>query len=100
MTNIQLKLKLTSPEREDTLGLHGSHGTVHNTRVGPVNGSLLEHLALVLDQKLDSLDRSGSCLGNSRGNAGQHKVLRKSQLLAAHDEVFCSLMVLKFKRHY
>ena len=42
---------------------------------------LLNHLILVLDEKLHSLDGGSGGLGHTRGHAGQHEVLDEPQLL-------------------
>ena len=79
-------LHLTSPEGVYTLCLEDPDSTVRHTIVGLVKTSLLDHLILVLDQQLHSLDRSGDCLGDSSGHARQHEVLKESQFLVSHDE--------------
>ena len=87
---------LTSPERRKALGLHRPGGAVNNAAVWFVQDSLLEHLALVLDQKLDTLNGSGRCLGDSCCHSGQHEVLRESQFLsAAHFDLFAEELVLE-----
>ena len=81
-----LRLYLTSPEGVDTLSLEDPGGAVNDTGVGLVKTSLLDHLILVLDKELHSLDRSRGCLGDSGGHARQHEVLSESQFLVRHDE--------------
>merc|ERR1719300_2360254 len=54
--------KITSPERVNSLSLQDPHCTVDNTSVWLVKTSLLDHLILVLDEKLNSLDGSSSSL--------------------------------------
>ena len=39
-----------------SFGGHGTLGAVDDTTVGAVEGSLLDHLSLVLDEELDTLD--------------------------------------------
>merc|ERR1719378_918725 len=52
--------KISSPERVNSLSLQDPHCTVDNTSVWLVKTSLLDHLILVLDEKLNSLDGSSS----------------------------------------
>ena len=40
---------------------------------------------LILDEKFNSLNGSGSSLGDPGSDSGEHEVLSKSQLLARHD---------------
>jgi len=78
--------QVTSPEWNDTLGLEGSHGAVDDAIVWLVESALLDHLILVLDEKLDSLNWCGGSLGDAGGDTGEHKVLKESELwLARHD---------------
>ena len=46
-----------------------------------IENHLLDHLILVLDEKLHSLDGGSGGLGHARGHAGQHEVLDEPQLL-------------------
>ena len=46
-----------------------------------LDAHLLDHLILVLDEKLHSLDGGSGGLGHARGHAGQHEVLDEPQLL-------------------
>merc|ERR1719193_1387918 len=48
--------KVSSPEGSNTLGGHHPLGAVKDTSVGLVQTTLLDHLVLVLDEQLDSLD--------------------------------------------
>jgi len=48
--------QVTSPEGDDTFGLEGSGGAVDDAGVWLVESALLDHLILVLDEELDSLD--------------------------------------------
>ena len=77
-------LQLTSPEWVDSLSLEDSGAAVHHTVVGPVQPALLDHLVLVLDQQLDSLDGGSDSLGDTSGNTGQHEVLEEPKLLVTH----------------
>jgi len=54
--------QVTSPERVQTFAREGSCCTIYDSLVWPVQPPLLNHLILVLDEKLYSLNRSGSCL--------------------------------------
>merc|ERR1719291_30585 len=73
--------EISSPEGVDSLGLQHPHGAVHHAVVRFVQTSLLDHLILVLDEKLHSLDGDSGGLGHARGHAGQHEVLGEPQLL-------------------
>jgi len=73
--------KVSSPEGVDSLSLEDPHGTVNHAIVGLVKTSLLDHLILVLDEELDSLDGSSSSLGDSSSNTSEHEILNESQLL-------------------
>ena len=72
---------ITSPEGENTLAGERPLDTVHDTSVGSIQASLLDHLGLVLYQQFDSLDGSGSGLGDGSGDTRQHEVLGESKLL-------------------
>merc|ERR1719225_1196456 len=76
--------KVSSPEGSNTLGGHHPLGAVKNTGVGLVKTTLLDHLILVLDEQLDSLDGGGHSLGDTSGNTGQHEVLKEPKLLVTH----------------
>ena len=43
--------------------------------------NLLDHLILVLDEQLDSLNGGGGGLGDTSSNTSEHEVLSKSKLL-------------------
>ena len=60
----------------------GPHGAVYDALVGCVEGSHLEHLRLVLDEQLDTLDRSGRRLRDDRSNATEGEALREPEFLA------------------
>ena len=80
-------LQLTSPEWVDSLSLEDSGAAVHHTVVGPVQPALLDHLVLVLDQQLDSLDGGSHGLGDTGSHSGQHEVLKEPELLSiTHSE--------------
>ena len=69
--------KITSPERNDALISECAHGAVHDTGVWLIQTSLFDHLRLVLDQELDTLD-GGSCgLGHCSSDTGEHEVLEE-----------------------
>merc|ERR1719225_1023965 len=76
--------KVSSPEGGDTLSGHHPLGAVKNTGVGLVQTTLLDHLILVLDEQLDSLDGGSHGLGDTSGNTGQHEVLKEPKLLVTH----------------
>jgi hypothetical protein len=67
--------QVTSPHGVETLILDGTGKAVANTLVGVGKTTLLDHLILVLDEKLDTLDGSGSSLGDSGGDTSSEEVL-------------------------
>ena len=71
----------TSPEWVDTLGLQDSGGAVNDTSVWLVKPALLDHLILILDKELHSLNGSSGGLGHTSGYTSKHEVLSKSELL-------------------
>ena len=78
----KLKSKfVTSPEGDDTFVSECAHGAVDDTGVRLVEPSLFDHLSLVLDQELDTLDGSGGGLGDGGSNSGEHEVLEEAQFL-------------------
>ena len=72
---------MTSPEWVDTLSSQDSLGAVEDALVRLVESALLDHLILVLDKKLYSLNGSGSGLGDTSCNTSEHEVLDESELL-------------------
>ena len=78
---IHLHLQLTSPEGVDTLCLKHPLSAVNDTGVGLVQTTLLDHLVLILDKELHSLDGGGSSLGDSSSDTSEHEVLSESKLL-------------------
>merc|ERR1719338_20775 len=79
--------EVSSPEGDNTLGGQHPLGAVKNTGVGLVQTTLLNHLILVLDEQLDSLDGGSHGLGDTSGNTGQHEVLKEPKLLVTHLEL-------------
>jgi hypothetical protein len=78
--------QVTSPERDDALGSEGSLAAVDDAAVWLVESALLDHLILVLDEELDSLNWRGDGLGDTGGDTREHKVLKETKLLLArHD---------------
>merc|ERR1719209_1364489 len=73
--------QISSPERSNALGGHHPLGAVNDSIVGLVQTTLLDHLVLVLDKKLDSLDGSSYGLGDTGGHTSQHEVLKEPKLL-------------------
>ena len=67
MKNVDIKL--TSPQWVDTLSCQHSLGAVNDTLVWLVKSSLLDHLILVLDQQLYSLDWGCGSLGDTSGHS-------------------------------
>merc|ERR1719145_585158 len=76
--------EVTSPEGDNTLGGQHPLGAVKDSGVGLVQTTLLDHLVLVLDEQLDSLDGGSHSLGDTSGNTGQHEVLEEPKLLVTH----------------
>ena len=77
---------LASPECANSLVLKGSRGAVYDAAIGFVEDSLLEHLSLLLDEELHSLNGSGGSFGDGSGHAREHKVLCESKLNCTHDD--------------
>jgi len=71
--------EITAPEGNETFVGHGALGAVDDAGVGAVKDALLEHLTLILDEELDTLDGSGSGLGHTGGDTGEHEVLEEAQ---------------------
>jgi hypothetical protein len=69
--------QVSSPEWSNTLGGKGSLGAIHDAGVWLVESALLDHLILVLDEELDSLDWGGDGLGDTGGDTREHKVLEE-----------------------
>jgi len=63
----------TPQGRESLIGNH-TFETIPNTSIGTVQAARLEHLILVLDEQLDSLNGGGGCLGNSGGHTTHQKI--------------------------
>jgi len=70
--------QVAPPEGSDAFRGQDALGAVDHAGVGLVEAALLDHLVLVLDQELDSLDGGGGRLGDARGHAGEHEVLEKA----------------------
>ncbi|KAI6751791.1 hypothetical protein HG531_006487 [Fusarium graminearum] len=65
---------VSSPEGHDTLISHGALEAVTNAVVLAVETTGLEHLILVLDEELDTLDGGSSSLGDSGGDTTHEEV--------------------------
>jgi len=76
--------QVTSPHGVNTLILDGTGEAVANTLVGVGETTLLDHLILVLDEKLNTLDGSGSSLGDSGGDTTSEEV---------HNELVVGLVI-------
>jgi len=76
--------QVTAPQRVDALVLDGSGGAIDDAVVGLVQTALTDHLILILDEELDTLDRSGGRLGHDGGDTRKGEILGKSQLLIGH----------------
>ena len=66
--------EVAAPEAGEALVGVGAHHAVPHPAVARAQATLLEQLALVLDQQLHSLYRSRARLGNCRRDAGQDKI--------------------------
>merc|ERR1719411_2596602 len=87
--------QVSSPEGVNSLSLENSGGTVNDTSVWLVKTTLLDHLILVLDKELDSLNGSSSSLGDSSSNTSKHEILNESELLLfTHYEALMLVLVL------
>merc|ERR1719391_1440617 len=60
--------EVSSPERNDAFGGQHSLGAVNDSGVSLVQTTLLDHLVLVLVEKLDSLDGGSHGLGDTGGH--------------------------------
>merc|ERR1712183_423338 len=76
--------QVSSPQGVDTLGLQYSGGAVNDTFVWLVKHALLDHLILVLDKELDSLNGGSSGLGHTGSHTSEHEVLKESEFLISH----------------
>merc|ERR1712183_970209 len=76
--------QVSSPQGVDTLGLQYSGGAVNDTFVWLVKSALLDHLILVLDEELDSLNGGSSGLGHTGSHTSEHEVLKESEFLISH----------------
>ena len=83
---LKIRKYVTSPEGVDSLGLHDLGGAVDDSSVGFVESALLDHLVLVLDEELDTLDGGGGGLGHTGGHAREQEVLGepKFPLFSSH----------------
>merc|ERR1719433_1033260 len=79
--------QVSSPERIDSLSGQNPLGAVQYTIVWLVETTLLDHLILVLDEQLDSLNGSGSSLGDTSSHAREHEVLKEPKFLVCHPEL-------------
>jgi len=76
--------QITAPQGVDALGFDGSDGAIDDAVVGLVQTALTDHLILILDEELDTLDRSGGRLGDDGSDTRKGEILGKSQLLIGH----------------
>ncbi|TRY75870.1 hypothetical protein TCAL_09361 [Tigriopus californicus] len=85
--------QVASPESVQAFIGQGATGAVHDTVVGLVQHALLQHLTLVLDQQLDTLNGGGSGLGHACSHTRQHEALEEAQLsstfLVGHLDLGC-----------
>ncbi len=73
---------VATPERAHALLGKNAHGAVHHAFVRGLQAALLDHLILVLDEELDTLDGGGNGLGRHSGAAGEKEVLGEGKLLS------------------
>ena len=71
---------VTAPEGLDALLGQCTLGAVDDVFVWTVKTTLLDHLTLVLDQELDTLDGGGGGLGNASNDAREHESSTKFNL--------------------
>jgi len=65
---------VTTPQGHETLIGHGAAEAVHDARVAAVKTARLDHLILVLDEELDTLNGGSSGLGDSGGDTTHEEV--------------------------
>jgi len=70
--------QVTTPQWVDTLCGKDTSEAVNDSVIRLVQTTLLDHLILVLDEKLDSLDGSGGSLGDSSSYTSQQEILHKT----------------------
>ncbi|KAH3658860.1 hypothetical protein OGATHE_006586 [Ogataea polymorpha] len=87
---------VTLPERNKSLVSQGSLETFTNTGVSSGKSTLLDHFVLVLDQELNSLDWSGTGLGDGGGDTTHHEV-DEERGLVRHFQLIDSTEILKRK---
>lgn len=68
---------VATPESAEPLFFRDTHETIYHTLVTLVSCDLLRDV-LYLQQQLDTLDWSHSCLRDSSGNATSGKILKES----------------------
>jgi len=86
--------QISSPQWVDTLTLDGSQRTVDDAIVRLVQAALTDHLILILDEQLDTLDGGGGRLGSDGGHARQGEVFNESQFVT-HFEMLLILPLIK-----
>jgi len=69
--------QVTSPEWNDTFGGQSSLAAIYDTGVWFIKSTLFDHLILILDEELNSLDWGGNGFGNTSGDTREHKVLEE-----------------------
>jgi len=72
---------VTSPESEGTLRLQGAGSAVNDTVVRTVETTGLDHLRLVLNHKLDTLNGGSNSLGDNSGATREHERLNEGKLV-------------------
>ena len=69
---------------QHTLSFECPHGTIDDSLVWFVETALFDHLILVLDQQLHTLDRRSCSLGDDGRSTAEGKVLREPEFLPGH----------------
>ncbi len=72
---------VTTPEGANTLGGNDTLGAVNDTGVGAVKTARLDHLSLVLDDELDTLDGGSHSLGSNGSSTREEEVLHEAELV-------------------
>jgi len=75
--------QVTPPEWGNTFGGQSSLGAIEDARVWLVESTLLDHLILILNEELDSLDWGGDGFGDTGGDTREHKVLEEVKFLGS-----------------
>merc|ERR1712083_749416 len=80
--------QVSPPEGNNAFSGQHPLGAVKDSGIRLVQTTLLDHLVLVLDEKLDPLDGGSHGLGDTGGHTGQHEVLKEPKLLGVTHLVY------------